>query len=524
MEYKALLEAVGEAALVSITDLQGNIIYANKKFVHTSKYSLQELLGQNHRILKSGHQPESMFKDLWQTISKGKVWRGELKNRAKDGSYYWVDTSIVPILDAKNKPERYLSVRLLITDKKKEQDENLAQRSELMTALQNLEYERNNYRRQVLETQKFFLAVENSGEHIVITDPEGIVVYANQAAERMTGFTNEEMVGTKAGTLWGGQMSSAFYRDMWLTIKTKKKLFSGEISNLRKGGRNYIALATIAPVLDEKKQVKFFIGTERDITIEKDIDKAKTEFVSLASHQLRTPLSAINWFGEMLLNGDAGDLTPDQKEYVDEIYRANQRMVKLINALLNVSRLELGTFAVNSEKIDVAKVVKAAVVDVQPLCEKRHQKLTITVADTLPPITFDPQYMVMIVQNLLSNACKYTPAKGKISLDIQEVNKGTEHNGYEVPAKGILVRVSDTGYGTPRNQQEKIFPKMFRADNVREKDTDGTGLGLYIIKSIVDHSHGHIWFSSKVNDGSTFCVFLPLVVKKRAGTKKIEAS
>lgn len=121
-EFDGLMSALNQTALVSVTDEKGNIIYANEKFIKVSKYSLKELLGQNHRILKSGHQSQKLFDDLWKTISKGKVWRGEIKNKAKDGTYYWVDTSIAPILNERGKPERYISVRFLITDKKKVAD------------------------------------------------------------------------------------------------------------------------------------------------------------------------------------------------------------------------------------------------------------------------------------------------------------------------------------------------------------------------------------------------------------------
>lgn len=117
-DYDALLKALDTTALVSVTDKRGSIIYANDKFVEVSKYDLSELIGQNHRILKSGDQGENLFIELWKTISNCKVWRGEIKNRAKDGSYYWVDTSIAPIMDEDGKPVRYISVRFLVTDRK----------------------------------------------------------------------------------------------------------------------------------------------------------------------------------------------------------------------------------------------------------------------------------------------------------------------------------------------------------------------------------------------------------------------
>lgn len=117
-DYEALLSALNQTALVSVTDSKGRITYANDKFVSVSKFNRKELIGQNHRILKSGHQPESLFENLWGTISKGFIWRGEIKNRAKDGSYYWVDTSIAPIIGTNGKPRQYIAVRFLVTDAK----------------------------------------------------------------------------------------------------------------------------------------------------------------------------------------------------------------------------------------------------------------------------------------------------------------------------------------------------------------------------------------------------------------------
>lgn len=130
-DYKALLTALDHTALVSVTNAKGDIIFANETFIKVSKYSIEELIGQNHRILKSGHQPSEVFDELWKTISSGKVWRGEIKNRDKKGEYYWVDTSIAPILGPNHEPERYISVRFLITDKKRSEEEARIKAEEL---------------------------------------------------------------------------------------------------------------------------------------------------------------------------------------------------------------------------------------------------------------------------------------------------------------------------------------------------------------------------------------------------------
>ena len=140
----------------------------------------------------------------------------------------------------------------------------------------------------------------------------------------------------------------------------------------------------------------------------------------------------------------------------------------------------------------------------------------------LPLFNADPKLLRMVAQNLLSNAVKYTPDKGKVGFDIWLAKKGDEVGGKKVKEESVAITVSDTGYGIPAAQQEKIFTKLFRADNVREKDTDGTGLGLYIVKAIVDHSGGAVWFESVENKGTIFYVTLPLTgMKKKEGAKTL---
>jgi PAS domain S-box-containing protein len=255
------------------------------------------------------------------------------------------------------------------------------------------------------------------------------------------------------------------------------------------------------------------VGTIQDITREKAVDQAKSEFVSLASHQLRTPLSAINWYTEMLIAGDAGELNADQKKFLGEVYAANQRMVDLVNSLLNVSRLELGTFAVEPVETDFVEVAKSVVAELAPQIAAKQMNVE-TRYDQLPKIMADPKLVRIIFQNFMTNALKYTPEKGKVLFTLTKDPSG----------QFVQVVVGDTGYGIPKDQQDKIFSKLFRADNVRAKDTEGTGLGLYIIKSIVDEVGGKVSFISEENKGTTFTVLLPIAgMKRRDGTKQLDA-
>ena len=521
-DYDALLKAVSQAALVSITDSRGSIVYANDTFIKVSKYSYEELIGQNHRILKSGSQPDSMFDDLWKTISSGKVWRGEIKNRAKDGSYYWVDTSIAPILDASGVPERYIAVRFLITEKKNSEEDIIKQNEELektkrvmLNVLEDVQEERSRAESLAFDLEKFKIALDGTSDHVVITDSNGIALYANAGLKRITGFSPEEVLGKKVGTkeLWGGKMSPEFYEDLWRTIKVEKKPFVGEITNKRKDGTPYQALSSISPIMNKHGVLEFFIGIERDITKEKEIDSAKTEFVSLASHQLRTPLSAINWYTEMLLSEDAGAITDMQREYLGEVSRGSRRMVELVNALLNVSRIELGTFAVQPEPTDVVELARDVINELKSKILEKKLHIEEAYVENLPKMMVDPKLTRIVFQNLLTNAVKYTPEEGKISISIAMSADKTM----------FTIAVSDTGYGIPKEDQSRIFTKLFRASNIREKETDGTGLGLYIIKSIVEHSGGTVTFESEEGKGTTFTLTLPVSgMRPQEGNKQIE--
>lgn len=345
---------------------------------------------------------------------------------------------------------------------------------------------------------KFQLAVENTSDHIIITNPKGEIVFANKAAAKITGYDIEEMIGQKP-KMWGGLMPREYYDGMWKTIRDEKKPFVGEITNRRKNGEEYVAAVSISPVLDKKKNISFFVGIERDITREKEIDKAKTEFVSLASHQLRTPLSIISWYTEMLLDGEKGKINSDQERYLLEISKGNRRMIDLVNALLNVSRIDMGAFMVEPKPEDIREIADGVYEDFEIISSQKGVILSKDYAEDLPKISLDRNLIRIIFQNLLSNSIKYTPKGGKVSLKISK-------NGKEESA---LIEISDTGYGIPESQQDKIFSKLFRADNAQEIDPDGTGLGLYITKAIVKLANGEIWFSSKEGKGTSFYVTIP---------------
>ena len=359
--------------------------------------------------------------------------------------------------------------------------------------------------------------LESIGDGVIGTDQDGRIMLMNKTAEDLLGFASHEIMGTTITEVVKivdnkGAEVPLYRRPMVLALSSGEKTgvpIGKTYYYLRKDGSKFPAGITVTPYVWENK----IIGTIvvfRDITLEKSVDQAKTEFVSLASHQLKTPLTSINWYVEMLLSGDAGKITDEQKEFLKEISQGSERMVDLVNSLLNVSRIELGTFAVDPELVSLAETAESVIKELVPMITEKSLKINTKFAK-LKKIKLDPKLIRIVFQNLLSNAVKYTPEKGQVSVEI------------EADKTNATIKISDTGYGIPKKDQIKIFTKMFRADNVKVKDMTGTGLGLYLVKSIVEQSAGgEIWFESVENKGTTFYVSIPLVgMKKKMGSKTL---
>ncbi|MEZ6255215.1 MAG: CHASE domain-containing protein [Patescibacteria group bacterium] len=284
------------------------------------------------------------------------------------------------------------------------------------------------------DLEKFKLAVENASDHIIITDPNGVILYANKRVTQITGYSQEEVIG-KTPSLWGGQMPKEFFEHLWHTIKVEKNIFSGDIANKRKDGTAYIASIQISPVVDTRGEVKFFVGIERDVSHDRDVDRAKTEFLSLASHQLRTPLSALRWYAEMLESGDGGQLTAEQQEYAHTILVSSTRMIELVNALLDVSRMESGKIEVSATMVSPLELLTSLISELKPQLDEKQIIPQLNVAANVSNVYADEKLLRNVYLNLLSNAIKYTPQGGAISISFEE------NNGY------LKSFVKDTRYG-----------------------------------------------------------------------------
>ena len=264
--------------------------------------------------------------------------------------------------------------------------------------------------------------------------------------------------------------------------------------------------------LNVDKRPRLIQGVAHDVTKEVEVDRAKTEFVSLASHQLKTPLTSIKWTIEALLNGSVGELSPEQTQYLNTLREESGRMSEMVNDFLNMSRIELGTFAAREEEFDICELAGSVIDEQQHTADEGQVTVKFSCNPAPPPVFADKNLIRMVFQNLISNAIKYTPPRGSVEC---EISKGG------VLRETVLVRVKDTGIGIPRDEQGRVFEKLHRATNAQVLVPNGTGLGLYMVKTIIDKAGGSISFESREGKGTTFYVSLPLE-KKQVKNKDVK--
>lgn len=237
-------------------------------------------------------------------------------------------------------------------------------------------------------------------------------------------------------------------------------------------------------------------NVRRQIEIIKEIDKAKSEFISAAIHQLRSPLSGTRWIIEAILGGDLGEISEKQREYFEELYRSNEKLRKFLNELLNIYKLESFHPKVNLTKINLKNLIEEIISRYSSLIEKK--KLSINFKKEDIEITSDLTLLDLILDNLIVNALRYSFDNGKVFISVEKEKKS------------VKISVRDFGIGIPKSDQPKIFQKFYRAKNALRKEIEGSGLGLYLSKKATEILGGEIWFTSKEGEDSTFYLRLPL--------------
>jgi PAS domain S-box-containing protein len=612
LELSNFKYALDQCAIVAITDTQGKITYANDKFCEISQYSRDELIGSNHRIVNSRYHSQEFFQNLWSTISQGKVWRAEIKNKAKNGTYYWVDTTIVPFLKTNGKPWQYLAIRNDITQRKQAQSalqesehkfrelaENLEQvfwmtdtaqtqmvyispayeniwgrsceslyanpksfmdaifpddRKRVAEVMKNkqqgfdMEYRiirpdgsmrwirdqafplkdkkgkvyrvvgiaeditENKEAAVTLEESQNFLrqVIDTHPNLIFVKDLQGRYVLANQALADIYGTTVTELIGKTDADLNPNAAEVAYLQSINQQVMTTLQphivpermimTASGEIRYFQSikspliaaDGQAYQILGVLTDITELKRAEQ---EISKALAREKELNELKSRFVSMTSHEFRTPLAVIASSAGILK--DFGHKLDEEKKqkHLACIQTYVKHTTQLLDDILLINKAENGKLAFEPAPLDLI-----------PFCEKLTEEIQLSTPHHT--IIFnsnhksgiigklDKKLLRQILINLLSNAIKYSPENGKVNFKLK------------ITKSNVIFTIQDQGIGIPEADQVKLFESFHRAGNVG--NIAGTGLGLSIVAKCIEVHKGTITVNSQVGIGTTFIVTIPL--------------
>ena len=338
----------------------------------------------------------------------------------------------------------------------------------------------------------FYEAFKQADDGIFITDSDGLIRYANPAFEKITGFSLKEARGKTPRIIKSGYHSLKYYQSMWTKILSGK-MHRSRVINRRKNGRIFYADHTVSPIKDKNGRVVYFIGIWKDITKQVKLEKVKDEFISAASHELKTPLTSLKAYSQLLKL--QLEKKGDRRTFIlsEKINDRLNHLMKLVKALLNTEKLQEGKLQLDKRTFGLLPLLKEVRMELNAAYPKRK----INFPKSKISVYADRIRLSEVITNLLSNAVKYSPDNKKIDITA------------EVVKDEVVISIRDQGPGIPENERAKIFRRFYKIRNAKYDNNSGFGLGLYISAEIVKSHGGRIWVENNKEIGSKFCFTLP---------------
>ncbi|RLA71802.1 MAG: hypothetical protein DRG78_24720, partial [Epsilonproteobacteria bacterium] len=487
-------DIVDKSSLISKTDINGIITYTNDSFCKVSKYSREELIGSNHNIVRDKSVSNFIFKKLWDTIKSGKIWRGTLPNKAKDGSTYYVDATIMPIFDKEGNIQEYIAIRQNIT--------------KLIRAKKRLQ-----------EKEKIIKAMFNNQDAIVIyASKNGGTISVNNALFKYLNYKSFKDFKAHNKCICNqfleedGYIYPSKYSN-WLEYIVNNEDGDYKVKMKIKDGTIHTFTLKIKKVDDA-----YIINLYDITTLEQALfkayssEKAKAEFLANMSHEIRTPLNGILGFTDILMKKD---LEKDSKRYVDIIHKSGETLLNVVNDILDFSKLESGELSLYETNLNLFEEMEDSVTSFASLSKKNNINYYTYIDPCIPKlIKCDIQRLRQVINNLISNAIKFTPQNGEIFVQI--LLKKIKNNKVI-----ISFSITDSGIGIEKEKIGSIFQAFSQADNSISREFGGTGLGLAISNQFINMMGSNIKVKSKIGKGSRFYFDLEFdVLNKTASMNK----
>ncbi|MGB5018726.1 MAG: CHASE4 domain-containing protein [Candidatus Moraniibacteriota bacterium] len=480
-----------------ITDADGVILHANHAAEVLTGYTKEEMIGLKPSLWGK-QMSRSFYETFWQTIKVEKQgYAGEVTNKRKGGKLYLASIRVSSILDAAGEVKFFVGIERDITEDRETQRKIIRHADELEVANTHIEEQKD-------RAESILRFLKSIGEGVFATDIAGNIIFINETAQRMSRDPLSNAEGRKVSEAFSFVQAMPYQSVMIplveQSLESKKTIsFPLNTASVQHTMAKIPVAGTCSLIRDTKNDIIGAIVVFRDVTQLRELDQMKNNFLSTAAHQLRTPLGSMRWSAELLINGDFGKLPKAAKEIVRQIYDNNVRMVLLVNDLLDVSRIDSEKGREEKQLVDIATLLQEIIHTMQSEARKRSVKIILTLPkEPLPLLLMPAKHLYEALENLVSNGIKYNKKRGILTLTVK------------IDASAILLTVADTGIGIPKEDTAKIFSKFFRSANAVLKETEGSGLGLSVVKSYLEESGAKISFKSEENIGTTFLVEFPL--------------